>query len=113
MVQHHFLSLGYIMPVHINPAEFLLDLVNVDFVQNRAAADNRLQHIQTVWACVSSRTTGSKDCRLENSKATGLRMTERSKKSRALIPFTLLHRNFIKSYRDIVVYGIRIAMYMG
>ena len=27
--------------------------------------------------------------------------------------FTLMHRSFIKSYRDIVAYGIRIAMYLG
>ena len=25
----------------------------------------------------------------------------------------LIHRSFIKSYRDIIAYGIRIAMYMG
>lgn len=29
------------------------------------------------------------------------------------ILMTLVHRAFIKSYRDVVAYGIRIAMYMG
>lgn len=29
------------------------------------------------------------------------------------IPFILLHRLFIKSYRDIVAYWIRFAMYIG
>lgn len=29
------------------------------------------------------------------------------------IVFTLIHRSFIKSYRDIVAYGLRIAMYLG
>jgi hypothetical protein len=101
------------MPAHINPAEFLLDLVNVDFVRDRAAADNRLQHIQAVWAAISSRTATSKDCRLKSSIGPGMGMAKLSKRSQALIPFTLLHRNFIKSYRDIVVYGIRIAMYIG
>jgi hypothetical protein len=30
-----------------------------------------------------------------------------------MVPFTLIHRSFIKSYRDVVAYGIRVAMYMG
>jgi hypothetical protein len=29
------------------------------------------------------------------------------------ITTALLHRSFIKSYRDIVAYGIRIVMYLG
>lgn len=29
------------------------------------------------------------------------------------ITLSLLHRLFIKSYRDVVAYGIRIVMYMG
>jgi hypothetical protein len=29
------------------------------------------------------------------------------------ITMSLLHRLFIKSYRDVVAYGIRIVMYMG
>lgn len=30
-----------------------------------------------------------------------------------MVPAVLLHRSWIKSYRDIMVYGIRIAMYLG
>jgi ABC-type multidrug transport system permease subunit len=33
--------------------------------------------------------------------------------SKWTIPIALVHRSFIKSYRDIIAYGIRIAMYMG
>lgn len=29
------------------------------------------------------------------------------------ITMSLLHRLFIKSYRDVVAYGIRIVMYLG
>lgn len=29
------------------------------------------------------------------------------------ITLALLHRSFIKSYRDVVAYGIRIVMYLG
>lgn len=31
----------------------------------------------------------------------------------ARITTALLHRSFIKSYRDVVAYGIRIVMYLG
>ena len=38
---------------------------------------------------------------------------ETEKAPQLTVPITLIHRSFIKSYRDIVAYGIRIAMYMG
>lgn len=41
-----------------------------------------------------------------------LRLGKRKPGSLSLIA-TLLHRSFIKSYRDVVAYGIRIAMYTG
>lgn len=40
-------------------------------------------------------------------------MGELSRPSTASITWSLLHRSFIKSYRDVVAYGIRIVMYLG
>jgi hypothetical protein len=37
------------MPLHINPAEFVLELMNVDFASQQAAAYERLQDMQNAW----------------------------------------------------------------
>jgi len=42
-----------------------------------------------------------------------LRETTRKKPSAPSLVLTLLHRSFVKSYRDVVAYGIRLAMYTG
>jgi len=49
LVKQYFDTKGFPMPVQINPAEFLLELTNIDF----ARGDNnvqRLETIQTAWA---------------------------------------------------------------
>lgn len=102
------------MPVQINPAEWLLDLVNVDFARGNAAAEERLDTISAAWGrspsslvMISAANTDS------NQEYKELRVNGRSGTTQLLIPVTLLHRNFIKSYRDVVAYGIRFAMYIG
>ena len=42
-----------------------------------------------------------------------LHETAEKKPSPPSLVMTLLHRSFIKSYRDVVAYGIRFAMYFG
>lgn len=47
-------------------------------------------------------------------KSTHEKLTEHlARPSSFRITFTLLQRSFIKSYRDVVAYGIRIVMYLG
>ena len=109
----HFERLGYPMPMHVNPAEFLLDLVNVDFADDHLEATERLRHIFEEWS-VSSRRPAQTHTRPDlDPSAAQVNILPMTRKSQLLIPFTLLHRNFIKSYRDVVMYGIRIAMYIG
>lgn len=110
----YFESIGFPMPLHTNPAEWLLDLVNVDFARGNAAADERLDSVSTAWGrsprsleIISAANPPS------NHEYEELRLGERSGTTRLFIPITLLHRNFIKSYRDVVTYGIRFAMYIG
>jgi len=95
--------------MHTNPAEFLLDLTNVDFASDRAAADKKLDEIHTAWSQKAATPQEGGD----EEKPAGVKMPELSRKSKVMIPFTLLYRNFIKSYRDVFAYGIRIAMYFG
>ncbi|KAA6412381.1 MAG: abc transporter [Lasallia pustulata] len=110
----YFQSIGFPMPLQINPAEWLLDLVNVDFARGDAAADERLATISAAWG----RSPKSLDMisaanSTPNQEYEALRVDGRSGTTQLFIPITLLHRNFIKSYRDVVTYGIRFAMYTG
>jgi len=106
------------VPKYTNPAEHILDLVNVDFARDLEEAGRRLQTLHDQWAKSSyvAATTQDIEGEAEQSK-TGTSVTaeshETEKAPQLTVPITLIHRSFIKSYRDIVAYGIRIAMYMG
>ena len=106
------------MPTQINPAEFLLDLINTDFHREGDNSKAREEAIHTAWTLSPTyqsltsaiHTIISSASRTE--KASLSLITPRNQ-SPILVPLALLHRSFIKSYRDIVAYGIRIAMYLG
>ena len=110
----YFESLDYRMPVQINPAEYLLDLVNVDFAHDERSS-RQLESIHQSW----QRSSGASTLAFEIASLHDqighklLSSVTLPRSSKMLIPFTLLHRSFIKSYRDVVAYGIRIAMYTG
>lgn len=115
-VEDYYNSIGQPMPLHVNPAEFLLETVNVDFATDRDAARGRLGELQTAWSgsAKAAAVRASID-EVEQKNADGVLevgAAEKKPSSPSLI-LTLLHRSFIKSYRDVVVYGIRYAMYFG
>ncbi|KAK4149738.1 ABC transporter G family member 15 [Chaetomidium leptoderma] len=114
-VAAHYESLGCRMPVHVNPAEFMLEMVNTDFAQDRESAVQRLAEMQHAW----TRSRGAQELAaavaVVEEKGSGVGHLEvvEQKPSLPRVVLTLLHRSFIKSYRDVVVYGIRLAMYTG
>jgi hypothetical protein len=108
-----FKSLGYPIPLHTNPAEFLLELMNVDFASHQEVANTRLQKIQQAWV---KSPKGAGLPALVKAKMATVEQLSDTKPSRTNFPIilmTLVHRSFIKSYRDVVAYGIRVAMYTG
>ena len=114
-VTPHYESLGYRMPVQVNPAEFLLELVNTDFATHRESAVQRLDEMQLAWAG-STRAKGLTDAVASTKErgSGGVELDSAEKRPGFLsLVLTLLHRSFVKSYRDVVVYGIRLAMYTG
>jgi ABC-type multidrug transport system permease subunit len=98
----------------MNPAEYVLDLVSVDFAQDHTQAEQRLTRITNRWRDMSSRPAESQNgaASLDPSSAP-ISLDPLPKRSQLLVPITLLHRNWIKSRRDVLMYGIRIAMYLG
>ncbi|KAI4654611.1 uncharacterized protein J4E79_008485 [Alternaria viburni] len=119
-VKGWFEGLGYEMPLYTNPAEFVIDLINTDFSQDSTTAQQRLTHLHTSWAtspaAASLATSIQSSATNTTSVPTPPSSSPASTKTHASplhTTLTLTHRSFLKSHRDIVAYGIRIAMYLG
>jgi ABC-type multidrug transport system ATPase subunit/ABC-type multidrug transport system permease subunit len=116
-VQPYFDSCGFPIPLYMNPAEFIIDFVNTDFARDRSEVDQQLNMVHSSWhksrlasATVTELTDEMGRSHMDNNPEPDAK--ELSAGTLA-IPAALIHRSFIKSYRDIIAYGIRIAMYMG
>ncbi|KAE8163758.1 P-loop containing nucleoside triphosphate hydrolase protein [Aspergillus tamarii] len=109
-VPSYFEKIGYPVPSNTNPAEYLLDAVSSDF----AVHEDQVEKIQTAWTQSAEYTALSKQPQSAEEKGgKAMNIDELSRPSIPRITMSLLHRLFIKSYRDVVAYGIRIVMYLG
>jgi ABC-type multidrug transport system ATPase subunit len=125
----YFDRVGFPLPLHVNPAEYLLELVNIDFYTPAQTNDPavRLAKIHNSWTesleriellrriqSTSSSRPNEKDTLVypPSGHVPSVDQDERPPRTRFLVP-VLLHRAFIKSYRDVFVYGVRVAMYLG
>ena len=115
-VSSYFDSQGLPVPIHVNPPEHLLEITSTDFLLGEdvdaSSRVHRLQHnweqsaqAKTLLASLPSTQAADKDA--------GLTSESGSRSPFLTITLALLHRSFIKSYRDVVAYGIRFAMYLG
>ena len=108
------------MPIQINPAEFILDLVSSDFAVDRDVADTRLEEIHSAWSNSTEALAVESEIRLltgsgEKGKTSDDQLVAESfsRPNSLHIVLSLLHRSWIKSRRDVVAYGIRLIMYLG
>ena len=109
-VPNYFESVGFPIPIHTNPAEHLLSITNQDFSEDIEEAEKQLETLHSAWKERQGTTTANSSAKEDTVTITSHDMTG---PSFFTITISLLHRMFIKSYRDVVVYGIRIAMYIG
>ncbi|OJD11492.1 hypothetical protein AJ78_07746 [Emergomyces pasteurianus Ep9510] len=106
---------GYPMPLQMNPAEFVLDLVNTDFASDQESASVQLTRILTNWG----NSEDASDVDIEIQKIANIaekhEIHSGSLQGAGAVAtvLTLLHRSFIKSYRDVIAYGVRMIMYLG
>jgi ABC-type multidrug transport system permease subunit len=118
--RRYFGALGYEMPLEINPAEYLLDLINTEIVREGDDVNARIEQIHQAWdrspeasAIQNDLETAiahSKDPRLAGPDIIKMKFAHQNT---FVVPLVLLHRAWIKSYRDFVAYGIRVVMYLG
>jgi ABC-type multidrug transport system ATPase subunit len=106
-IASYFHSLGYDLPEATNPAEWILELVDTDFARNKDTSSARLDNIIQGWETTGAKPTSRSF--LNSSQSVRTRATRRETTYTA--PLHLLHRNWIKSYRDILPYWVRVAMY--
>lgn len=112
--------LGHVMPSEVNPAEFYLDLINVDLAKPGDDTLERVARLTQAWAEseetnlvkaeIQRAVTSSRDLEKGLADLSKLRI---ERPSPWTIPIVLLHRSWIKAYRDVVAYGIRVVMYLG
>jgi ABC-type multidrug transport system permease subunit len=114
-VPTYFASQGEEMPTHTNPAEFVLELVNTDFAFDQDMAEKKLTNLLTGWELSQTHTDVQKRVATLKAHPSDLDLTTKRKDAvaKALVPITLAHRSFIKASRDVIAYGIRVAMYLG
>lgn len=113
-MESYFTKIQHPIPPRTNPAEFLLDLVTADFSRKNESVPGQSEAIRSSWAA----STESDALKMQVSRR--LQPTEkfaatedRDRPRLFQLTLTLLHRLFVKSYRDIVAYEIRILMYLG
>lgn len=116
-IDSYFGQIGHPVPAHTNPAEFLLDIVSSDFAGARGQSPERVQQIQNAWPASEEATAVMRQItertRELEKQARALSAEDMARPSPITITAALLHRSFIKSYRDVIAYGIRIVMYLG
>jgi ABC-type multidrug transport system ATPase subunit len=115
-VGEYFDAAGYPIPQYTNPAEFVLELLNVDFDHDQERARSRLAALQQHWAASQQALVLAKKIEAAttlNQKPVASEEVPHRSRNMLSDVLTLIHRSFIKSYRDVIAYGIRIAMYLG
>ncbi len=116
-VSSYFARIGRPIPIHINPAEFVLDLVSTDFAKDSVFAQQQLSNIHDSWNQSPERTIllsqiPEYDVSEKRRDPSALPLPTATRQS-PYAPLILLHRNFIKSHRDLLAYGTRLFMYLG
>ncbi|OJJ46798.1 hypothetical protein ASPZODRAFT_117642 [Penicilliopsis zonata CBS 506.65] len=110
----YFDSIGYPIPAETNSAEFFLDLINTDLDKDGEIV-RRTAQICEAWSQSADQEQLDATIKTSQSNASQSSLSEyHSEKPRIWMPpVVLLHRSWIKAYRDVMAYGIRVAMYFG
>ena len=109
----YFSRLGYIIPPETNSAEYFLDMINTDLDRDGEII-SRTDNICVSWKESTEYAKIRDSIRKERESSADdevMLMVERP--GFGTILTVLLHRLWVKSYRDVLTYGVRVAMYLG
>ncbi|KFZ19188.1 hypothetical protein V501_00776 [Pseudogymnoascus sp. VKM F-4519 (FW-2642)] len=99
-------------PQRVNPADFLLELVSVDFSHDRTAATRRITELQSLWQASNNFRLLRESILASHPSSEDSSIQVDYKPSIGGQLATLLQRSFLKAYRDVLVYSLRVIMYM-
>ncbi|KAF7189210.1 ABC transporter G family member 15 [Pseudocercospora fuligena] len=109
----YFDAIDLPMPAETNPAEFYLDLINTDLAKEGDSIFQRINRITSAWTNHPEHSLLKTEIESSDPSGKPLSSIKSDTANPLTIPLVLLHRSWIKAYRDVVAYGIRIVMYLG
>lgn len=113
-LQDYLESICVNMPRFMNPAEFCMEWTNFDFsLDDEETVNSGLAKIHNAWiGSPEAEAVKNGICEKVSSQ---IEPSINSEQQRGVMTksLVLLQRSFLKSYRDIIVYGIRMVMYLG
>eukprot|EP00300_Choanocystis_sp_HF-7_P017380 c19713_g1_i1.p1 GENE.c19713_g1_i1~~c19713_g1_i1.p1 ORF type:complete len:659 (+),score=154.82 c19713_g1_i1:59-1978(+) len=106
-------GIGKPIPLYSNPADFVMSVVNTDFVGNDDSAKAAVAEIIEKFATSPQYKQLQSDAQTHASKVEGDAMPVKPEKNNAFVHlWFLIRRALTVSRRDILVYWIRVAMYV-
>jgi energy-coupling factor transporter ATP-binding protein EcfA2/ABC-type multidrug transport system permease subunit len=105
----YYSKIGIEIPLHTNIPDFLLELVNIDFSQDRVSTTHRLMKLQSAWQASVSAMTAHDTILCAEYAAESLKIESGDRPSIGKRIVTLLHRSLVKTYYDPMAYAIRLA----
>jgi len=104
------------IPQLTNPAEFLLDVCNTDFdnsVTDLGGDEGRIARLDRLVEAWSPKAAATEITSTPFEAWEGAMSTSGAPTSVLWQTFVLLQRLWLKSYRDLLAYWIRVIMYLG
>lgn len=113
-LMEHYEAIGVEVAQRANPADVILELVNIDFSHDREGAFQRVSDLQTKWQLSTAFCLVNDAISAAKSSTEGLNIDPtHTKPSVGGQILTLLFRNFLKARLDGIAYTGRIVMYMA
>lgn len=107
-VEEHFERAKFPIPLHYNPAEYILDLINTDF------ETENIDKTEALTTLLDYQRAHERACRALPPAKYEAELEDPVQNSNNLSKtWILLQRGFIKARRDYLAYYVRIVMYLG
>lgn len=110
-------SIGEPVEIHVNPADHILDLVNLDFLGDQKKADEKITEFSQKWENHIKTKNNPENPNFTNENFQKIEISEKTKKTSPRPFFTqikiLTNRSFLNAVRNPILYWIRLLMFIA